>query len=233
MRLHVFLLVAIGLCLAGCALVATPCPPTARCPPTPDLAACKTEAAATILATIERGARTLSYTPTTAPPSNTVMPSATTPAPGVTNTPSPSTCLNACFDKETIPDGMRFTPGEIFTKRWWMRSCGCEPWPAGTRWVFVGGHRMGAPDSVAVPETALNETAEVAIEMEAPSTLGTYKSFWQMQSPDGTLFGMKCWVEIAVVAVMTPTLTAPPTAVTQTPPPAVPTATAPPRPPAS
>ena len=101
---------------------------------------------------------------------------------------------------------------------------------------------MGAPDSVAVPETALNETAEVAIEMEAPSTLGTYKSFWQMQSPDGTLFGMKCWVEIAVVAVMTPTPTAPPTAATQTPPPAtptpatppaVPTGTAPPRPPAS
>jgi hypothetical protein len=98
----------------------------------------------------------------------------------------------------TIPDGTAFSPGEAFTKTWRIRSNGCAPWPARTRWVFESGERMDGPDGVDVPETPLGGTADVAVPLLAPADPGTYRGYWQMEAPDGTRFGDRSYVLIVV-----------------------------------
>ncbi|MFW6136098.1 MAG: NBR1-Ig-like domain-containing protein, partial [Chloroflexota bacterium] len=126
--------------------------------------------------------------------------------------PTPTPCLpDAAFVQDVaVPDGAEFLPGESFTKVWRMRSSGCAPWESGTRFVFVSGDRMAAPDGVAVPDTSVGDTADIAVEMRAPDSPGTYQGNWRMESPDGALFGDRVYVKIAV-AQPTPTRDSRPT----------------------
>ncbi|MFZ5918570.1 MAG: NBR1-Ig-like domain-containing protein [Chloroflexota bacterium] len=149
---------------------------------------------------------TRTHTPT-ATPTPTARPTRTpTPSRTPTSTPSPTPCLpHAGFVADvTIPDGTQFQSGERFTKTWRIGSDGCAAWPAGSAWVFISGEQMGAPDSVAVPETSLGSTADISVDMIAPNTPGAYKSTWQMQSPDGTPIADSAYVMI-VVPAPTPT----------------------------
>jgi len=66
---------------------------------------------------------------------------------------------------------------------------------------------MGAPESVTVSKTALGSTADVRVEMQAPTKPGFYKGFWQMQGPDGVRFG-----ELTSVAIVVPAATPTPKA---------------------
>ena len=144
---------------------------------------------------------TASPTPADTPPteSPTSQPQATTQA-TPSPTPLPAGCLpGATFVMDvTIPDGTVLAPGEGFTKVWRISSSGCAPWPAGTRWVFVSEERMGGPESVDVPQTSLGETADIAVELQAPDAAGTYRGYWQLQAPDGTRFGDQVYVLIEV-----------------------------------
>jgi len=154
---------------------------------------------------------TSTHTPT---PSRTATPTRTpTPTRAPTNTPTPTPCLpGVSFVADvTIPDGTTFLPGEGFTKTWRIRSSGCAAWPAGSTWVFVSGEQMGAPDSVPVPDTPLDGTADISVSMSAPDSLGDYKGYWQMQTPGGVRLGDQAYVMIVVSApTHTPSPTLPP-----------------------
>jgi hypothetical protein len=134
--------------------------------------------------------------PTEPPP--TVPPEAPTP------TPTPRLPDATFVQDVTIPDNTEFPPGDSFTKVWRMRSDGSAPWPPGTTWAFVSGAQLGAPDSVPVPETPLGGTADVAVQMQAPTTPGTYRGYWQMRVPSGDWLGDRVYVQI-VVPAPTPT----------------------------
>ena len=113
---------------------------------------------------------------------------------------TPAPCLpDVTFVQDVaIFDDAEFAPGEAFQKIWRVRSSGCAAWPSGSRWVLVSGDRMmGKP--VSVPDTLLGDTIDIAVSMVAPDVPGTYRSDWQMQAPDGTLFGERCYVTIVVV----------------------------------
>jgi hypothetical protein len=141
-------------------------------------------------------APTHTATPTSIP---TDMPTST-PTRTPTNTPTPAPCLpNAVFVTDvTIPDNTALSVGQAFQKVWRIRSSGCAPWPDGTRWVFISGERMGAPKTVAVADTPVGGTADIAVSMVAPDIPATCQGYWQMQSPDGTLFGDRAYVQIVV-----------------------------------
>lgn len=112
---------------------------------------------------------------------------------------SPSCLPGATFVTDvTIPDGTKFAPGESFSKVWRVRSSGCAAWSSGTYLVFVSGDQMGGPNRVPVPETALGDTVDVDVSLVAPTSPGTYKGYWQMQTPDGTRFGDQIYVVIVV-----------------------------------
>jgi hypothetical protein len=92
-------------------------------------------------------------------------------------------------------------PGETFTKTWRMRSSGCEPWPADAVWAFVSGDQMAAPGSVSVAQPALTGTLDISVVMVAPEAPGTYRGFWQLQSPGGARFGelVQLTIEVATL----------------------------------
>ncbi len=98
----------------------------------------------------------------------------------------------------TVPDDTEIQPGEAFTKTWRIRNSGTCAWEDGTELVFVDKDPMGSPPSVAVPSTMPNDVIDVSVSMTGPDAPGTYRSDWQMQTPEGTRFGGVFFAQIVV-----------------------------------
>jgi hypothetical protein len=135
------------------------------------------------------------------------QPAATvTPVPDVEG-PGGCTLNGAYAGDVTIPDGKEIPPGKSFTKTWRVRNTGTCAWETGTKLVFVSGDQMDGPPSVPVGPVAPNSGTQVSVNLVAPSTPGTYRGNWQLQSPDGTEYGSVIYVEIVVPAAPSPTET--------------------------
>lgn len=142
------------------------------------------------------------------------QPSATyTPLPTATNTPIPTviatiartptevataTSEAACnragmgtpFDL-TIPDGTQIPAGETFTKTWRLVNSGSCKWTRLYKLVFYSQNPLGATYEHFLPGEVLPGYAvDLSVEFVAPLQLGTYRSNWMLQDPDGALFGL-------------------------------------------
>lgn len=102
------------------------------------------------------------------------------------------------------------SPGQAFVKTWRIRNSGTCDWGPGFVLAFTGGEQMGGPYQVSVLATAAGSTADVSVNLIAPSTPGTYRGNWRMKSDTGLQFGSRVYVQIVVPAPVTPTPTAPP-----------------------
>lgn len=141
--------------------------------------------------------------PTEAPPATeTPLPSDT---PEPSETPLP--CNRAEFVKDiTVPDGKKFEMGDTFTKTWRLENTGTCAWTSGYDIVFVGGDKMGAPDSVQITTDTVDpgDEVDISVDLTAPSTPGTYRGNWKLRDPEGVIFGIEnsssgyFWVEIEV-----------------------------------
>ncbi len=178
-------------------LLATACSELPALPALPGLPGAK-KTVAPDTATTEANATPDAQAATTSVAAATSVP----PTPAITDTPLPPNCQpNAAYVQDvTVPDGTKFTPGQKFTKTWRIKSTGCAAWPKDTRWVFVSGNQMGGPANVSAPSTAPGKTADISVELQAPTTPGSYKGFWQMQMSGGKAFGEQMYVEIVVPA---------------------------------
>ncbi len=116
-----------------------------------------------------------------------------------------------------IPDDTAFAPGATFTKRWELRNNSDCSWTTDYSLAFVGGDQMTAPDNVPLPQAvAPGQTVEIAIEMVAPETVGTYRGNWQVANAAGEPFGINgviedaIWLQIKVREDVEPNATAAP-----------------------
>ncbi len=118
-------------------------------------------------------------------------------------------CNGATFVADvTIPDGTYIQPGAAFTKIWRLRNTGTCAWTNKYSLVFVSGERMGALSPIFFPRyVGPGQTVDLpAVEMVAPTTGGTYRGYWMLQTGSGTRFGIgggfanPFWVEIRVLA---------------------------------
>lgn len=153
--------------------------------------------------------------PTVAPPPTTVAPAATnTPAPAATTAPAP--CVNgAAFVADLNLDDKNMTappvmqPGQRFTKGWRFRNSGNCNWAASFFMGFVFGNvpgaQMGGQPTQVGRVVAPGQTADINVNLIAPSAPGTYQGFWQMNDTNGVPFGERVWVGITVPGVATPT----------------------------
>jgi hypothetical protein len=124
-----------------------------------------------------------------------------TPAPTAEVTPAfdPSCQPSARFVEDvTVPDDSLYNSGVKFTKTWRLRNDGECTWEPGTRWAFISGDLLGAQSPVDVELAEPGRIVEVSVEMQAPPSPGTYKSYWRMQRPDGEFFGDQAYVRIIV-----------------------------------
>lgn len=140
---------------------------------------------------------------TNTPESTFTVAPADTQAVPPTETPKP--CNAAYFESETIPDGTEFETGESFTKTWRIRNIGTCTWNTNYELLFSSGDQMGGPNSKNLTQSvAPNEVVDVAVDLEAPTSEGTYKGIWNIADDGGTTFVNNIWVEIVAVEPAVP-----------------------------
>lgn len=186
-------------------------------------AAVLTPIPATATATLDESEASPPETPT--PPDETL-----TPRP-LTDTPTPTQgvpCDKAAPGSPidvTIDDDTTVEPGERFTKIWRLVNQGSCSWSRDYKAVWFFGTKFGDSLSVSIGDQVLpGQSVDIAVDMEAPETPGTYRSNWMLQNPSGANFGIgpngssPFWVQIVVLEppTATPSVTPLPTA-TETP----------------
>ncbi len=142
------------------------------------------------------------------------------PLPSPTRTPNSSSieyvggrpCLRAQMTFETHVDGSVFKPNQGFIKVWkFINSGGCT-WTGDFAVIWVGGPNLAGQGVIYLrdmgdfpPEGIMNGSSfKIRIRMQAPSTVGRYKSYWMLQDENGNLFGWGSlgnnafWVDIKV-----------------------------------
>jgi uncharacterized protein YkwD len=121
--------------------------------------------------------------------------------PSTTNAPTTCSYSAVLVEDVNYPDNTQVAAGEKFTKTWKLRNTGECPWKGYTV-AFVSGERMNAPDLVPVPETQVNSTVDISIDLIAPSTDGTYQANFELRNTEGQSIIMGTeptfWVKIIV-----------------------------------
>lgn len=111
---------------------------------------------------------------------------------------TPGGCLNAIFISETVRDNTVFAPSDGFIKSWTIQNTGYCDWNTNYRLVFLSGDAMGGDTFTYLPETVSpGENITLTVNLTAPSTSGTYRGEWRVQSSLGVNFA-RFWVQIVV-----------------------------------
>jgi len=189
--------------------------------PTIDMNPFRTQVASTVMAQVTRAlALTPSATPipsltATLAPSNTPAQPTTTStglqATLASETPGAPTADLAEWVSQSVADGTVFSPGEAFTITWRLKNAGTSTWTPAYLFRFYSGNAFGAPQEILLgQEVAPGETVDIPISMEAPNTLGDYRSDWVMSNELRSNFKQPVFIEITVArpATVTPTTTA-------------------------
>ncbi len=93
----------------------------------------------------------------------------------------------------TYPDGTVVSPGANFEKQWQIENCGTASW-SGYQAIRTSG--SFGPVSFPISE-GTDAFVLMSASFTAPLTLGTYRSTYRLQGPNGQ-FGDSFWVEIVV-----------------------------------
>ncbi|RPI22389.1 MAG: hypothetical protein EHM70_23865 [Chloroflexota bacterium] len=169
-------------------------------------------------------------TPTTAVPTATETPTITpmptiaitatavvTPLATATQAPAGSTAQPSGPDSaqfvedRTVPDGTDYAPQAAFVKTWRLMNNGTSTWTTGYSLVHVGGDALGGPGSVSLAlDVPPNQTADISVNLVAPTAPGSYTSYWRMRNASGAYFGDSIYVLIDVVGSGTPVATSTP-----------------------
>ncbi len=110
-----------------------------------------------------------------------------------------SACDGAAYvADDTIPDGTVMAPGQTFEKKWKLQNTGSCTWSTSYQIAFSSGTAMGGtPGLVKVPVPSGNQT-DIAVQLTAPTTAGSYTGTWRMQNAGGQPFGSFVTVVIKV-----------------------------------
>ena len=175
-------------------------------------------------------AQTTATDPSPAATDSGVVTSTATQQPGsptATSLPEPTAIPGVCDQASpgipidvTIPDDTRMQPGQVFIKTWRLKNSGTCSWQPDYQVFLFSGESMGAPASFALGQKVdPGQNVEIAVDLTAPQSAGTYQGNWKLRNQSGTAFGIgpsgssSFWVRIIVVEL--PTLT--PTPATTTP----------------
>jgi len=166
-----------------------------------DVNAVQTSVVQTVVADATRTAEALpSNTPEpTLAPTETLTPEPTIP-PTPAGTPTLSTCDDAVFVADvSVPDGTQLTPGQEFIKTWKVRNTGSCTWTAGYVLVWsYGDNRMNGQSTALPNDVPPNTEVDISINLQAPTTPGTYNGYWILRNNNGFTFGQRLSVIIVV-----------------------------------
>lgn len=129
---------------------------------------------------------------TEAPPTATVTPLAQNPATVTPETPIPTNsadCTNrAAFVADVnFPDNSDIAASSTFTKTWRIRNSGTCVWGPDYLLTHYSEERMAAPASVPLSVTFPDQTADISVDLIAPSTGGKHRGNFVIKSPSGLI----------------------------------------------
>jgi uncharacterized protein YkwD len=137
-----------------------------------------------------------------------------TPTTSLTPTPfvpdNPPDCVNkASFVTDvTIADNSNVAAGAAFTKTWRIQNTGTCVWWSGYTLTHYSDETLSAPTSVPLPVTNPGETADISIDLVAPSVPGTYQGNFVVKNPADLIMQIdndsRLWVIIEVASAPTP-----------------------------
>lgn len=131
------------------------------------------------------------------------------PAPAPTPTPGPPPCVHGMafvadlnLDDKNMTAPPVMAPGQRFTKKWRVRNVGTCAWEPDFRLAYVSGNRpeakMGGSTVPVGRRVERGQTIDLAVDLQAPQTYGTFQGFWKMQDNKNRFFGEVVWVGIQV-----------------------------------
>ncbi|XP_033646132.1 protein ILRUN-like [Asterias rubens] len=100
----------------------------------------------------------------------------------------------------TIGEGESIPPNTEFIKTWRVKNNGDDPWPPGICLRFTSGHQLGPLDRIFLESVEPQQTLDISIRMQSPSTCGLYQGQWRMCTTTGFFFGDTIWVILDVRA---------------------------------
>jgi hypothetical protein len=107
-------------------------------------------------------------------------------------------CLSATAWDLTVPDNTKYAAGAGFDKAWTFKNVGTCDWTSDFKLVYKSGDQMNGPASKEIgAEVKTNGEIDVVLVLKAPSTAGTYRGNWMLQSAVGVDIG-PVWVQIVV-----------------------------------
>jgi len=151
---------------------------------------------------------------------NTASPTPS-PTPFVPENAADCTNLASFVSDLTIPDNTPIAAGEAFTKTWRVQNAGTCIWWSGYTLTHYSENAMSAPASVPLAVTNPGETADISVDLVAPSVAGTYRGNFVIKNPAGLIMQVdedsRLWLIINVTSAPTGTPTATATAGTAVP----------------
>src|SRR5207253_2991373 len=63
---------------------------------------------------------------------------------------------------------------------------------------FTGGSNLGAQGTYGIPSTSSGSTATISVNLQAPSSAGTYQANYRLKNASGSYFGDTFWVIVVV-----------------------------------
>jgi hypothetical protein len=91
----------------------------------------------------------------------------------------------------SIPDGTLLNPGEEFIKIWRISNGGTCIWTNQYTINWFSGDQFGLYDQVPLSKDVQpGEIVEIAVDMKAPMSAGTYQSNWKICDSTGACFGI-------------------------------------------
>ena len=144
-----------------------------------------------------------------APKPPTTTPKQPTPAPAPTATPGPPPCIlgmayvaDLNFDDKNMTAPPIMAPGQAFVKKWRVKNSGTCAWEPDYSLNYVSGNRpeaeMGATPVLVGKRVEPGQTVDLAANLVAPTTYGTFQAYWKMRDDQGKSFGEVIWVGIQV-----------------------------------
>lgn len=104
----------------------------------------------------------------------------------------------ATYVRDTVADGTLFEAGAQITQHWTVRNSGDTTWGEGYVLAFESGVRLGTEETIAVPIAAPGAEVTIPLTFAAPTTPGSYRSYWKLRNAVGAWFGERLWVDITV-----------------------------------
>ena len=114
----------------------------------------------------------------------------------VVSDPTPTATITVCDQAQLVSEGNQpvgtvFHSGDAVVKTWQVMNSGSCTWTTDYKVVFDHGYDFVSTRSVNLVKPVVpGQTVNIILTFHAPDPQGNYASYWNLEDPNGTIFGV-------------------------------------------